>query len=270
MGQDLTGELQRTQIGLIQALSAITRCRQRIATLEAGNVCREAGVTPRFPIDFRAQFAEDQVAWEALGRPTSGFFIEAGAFDGVNFSVTYALEAMGWTGLLVEPHPVRSRECGANRPNSRVVQAVLTAPGHGPTVEFVTVEDRYGGMLSYVPGTSQHAASIEQQNAARTTVKVLATTLDALLESHTGPIDLVSLDVEGHEVEALKGFTLARWRPRMILIEDDQSNPREDVSRQMHGQAYSHACWVECNRLYVTHAEPGLAQGLARALMMDT
>jgi len=270
MLQELTNELQRTQFGLIQALTAITRCRQRIATLEAGNVCRESGVMPAFPIDFRAQFAEDQVVWEALGRPTSGFFIEAGAFDGRSFSVTYALEAMGWTGLLVEPHPVRSEECRRNRPRSRVVQTVLSAPGTKPSVEFVMVEDRYGGMLSYVPGSSQHAASIDKQNAVRTNVTVPACTLDSLLADHRGPIDLVSLDVEGHEVEALRGFSLSKWKPRLLLIEDDQNNPREDISRHMHDQPYRHACWVECNRLYITNAEPHLVDGLARALMMDT
>jgi len=30
----------------------------------------------------------------------------------------------------------------------------------------------------------------------------------------------VSIDVEGHEVEVLAGFDLARWRPRLLLIED--------------------------------------------------
>ncbi|MDI1290317.1 MAG: FkbM family methyltransferase, partial [bacterium] len=195
MLQQLTAELQRTQMALIQACSTLVRCRQRIAALEAGAICRDAGVKPAFAIDFRAQFAEDQVAWEALGRPTKGFYVEAGAFDGVNFSVTYALEAMGWTGLLVEPHPLRSEQCRKNRPGSRVVGSALGGPGDPKVLDFVMVEDRFGGMMSYVKGSSPHAQAIEQQNAVRTTVKVPATTLDELLAGHTGPIDLVSLDV---------------------------------------------------------------------------
>ena len=270
MYQELSEELKRTQMGLIQALGALTRCRQRIASLEAGAICRERGISPKFPVDFRAQFAEDQVAWEALGRPTQGFFIEAGAFDGVNFSVSYALEAMGWTGLLVEAHPERFAQCKANRPGSRVVHGAITAPGAPSTIEFVVVEDRYGGMLSYVKGNTREAAAIERQRPPMRTVKVPALTLDSLLAGHTGPIDLVSLDVEGHEVNALKGFNLERWRPRVLMIEDDQNEPREDISRHMHGKNYVHACWVECNRLYVSNDEPELAGGLARALMMDT
>ena len=36
----------------------------------------------------------------------------------------------------------------------------------------------------------------------------------------TTPIDFLSVDVEGHEIEVLRGIDLARWRPRLILLED--------------------------------------------------
>ena len=32
--------------------------------------------------------------------------------------------------------------------------------------------------------------------------------------------DFLSIDVEGHEIEVLRGFDIARWRPRLILLED--------------------------------------------------
>ena len=32
---------------------------------------------------------------------------------------------------------------------------------------------------------------------------------------------MVCLDVETHEPEVLRGFSLAKWRPRVLLIEDD-------------------------------------------------
>jgi len=44
---------------------------------------------------------------------------------------------------------------------------------------------------------------------------------DILQEAEApSPIDLLSIDVEGHEIEVLHGFDLARWRPRLIMIED--------------------------------------------------
>jgi hypothetical protein len=43
-----------------------------------------------------------------------------------------------------------------------------------------------------------------------------------VLEEARVPIgfDFLSIDVEGHEIEVLRGFDLARWQPRLILLED--------------------------------------------------
>ena len=47
-------------------------------------------------------------------------------------------------------------------------------------------------------------------------------TLDSILEEAAAPIpiDLLSIDVEGHETEVLRGFDFNRWQPLLILIED--------------------------------------------------
>ena len=47
-------------------------------------------------------------------------------------------------------------------------------------------------------------------------------TLDATLLHHNAPIgfDLLSIDVEGHELVALSGFSFNKWQPQLVLIED--------------------------------------------------
>ena len=47
-------------------------------------------------------------------------------------------------------------------------------------------------------------------------------TLDDILTEARAPVafEFLSIDVEGHELEVLGGFDLARWRPRLILLED--------------------------------------------------
>ena len=47
-------------------------------------------------------------------------------------------------------------------------------------------------------------------------------TLDSILEEAGCPtaFDFLSIDVEGHEIEVLRGFDIGRWRPRLILLED--------------------------------------------------
>ena len=37
-------------------------------------------------------------------------------------------------------------------------------------------------------------------------------------------VSLIKIDVEGHEIEVLRGFDIARWKPRLILLEDHVGN----------------------------------------------
>jgi hypothetical protein len=55
-----------------------------------------------------------------------------------------------------------------------------------------------------------------------TVIDVPVRTLDDILAEIGAPkpLDFLSVDVEGHEIEVLSGFDFARWRPRLILLED--------------------------------------------------
>jgi len=47
----------------------------------------------------------------------NGFFIEAGANDGIAQSYTYELEKNGWRGILIEPSSEAFENCMLNRSN---------------------------------------------------------------------------------------------------------------------------------------------------------
>jgi hypothetical protein len=57
-------------------------------------------------------------------------------------------------------------------------------------------------------------------------IEVPVRTLDDILGEARAPVrfDLLSIDVEGHELEVLSGFDLARWQPRLRLLEDHVRN----------------------------------------------
>ena len=155
-----------------------------------------------------------------------GFFIEVGANDGYAQSNTYYFEKLrGWRGILIEGIPELNRECRRNRKRSRVFDCALVADDHRGS----HVAMRYANLMSLVegamPGREAEAAHIReglavQKLEASYTVDVPVRTLTSILEEcEVGEIDLFSLDVEGYELQVLKGLDLTRYQPKFICVE---------------------------------------------------
>ncbi|MCC6428101.1 MAG: FkbM family methyltransferase [Phycisphaerales bacterium] len=260
--QQLEAELLATNRVVRRLGEQLTWTRQRVCELEMREKLREAGRAPRYPVEFRSQFGEDSYLWNLFGGQIDGFFIEVGAFDGYSFSVTYALECAGWNGLLIEALPERYDECRKRRTHSRVVHSALARRGAPPTVGFMIVQDAFGGMLSYLDKPGEHQRQIQQEQYTQRRVSVPAATLDSLLAEHQGPIDVLVLDVEGGELDALDGLDVKRFRPRVMLVEDNSYGRDQTLTAHFAAQPYVHAGWVEVNRVYIHKDEAAL---LARA-----
>ena len=156
---------------------------------------------------------------------SGGFFVEAGANDGIRQSNTYYLEKRrGWTGLLVEPIPRLASKCRTNRKNSIVEECVLVAPENmGQEIEIVDL-DLMTAVVEGFSDTSEMLSRIllaeQVQKIKSNKISVISSSLDSLLELHQKyEIDLLSLDVEGFELEVLKGLDLKKFTVSVILIE---------------------------------------------------
>jgi FkbM family methyltransferase len=155
----------------------------------------------------------------------NGMFIEAGANDGQTQSNTaYLARHRGWRGLLVEPIPELAARCRAARPESVVENCALVASD----ADGQSVPMTYCGLMSVVDGgwsdPTAERAHVETgrrvQSLTPYHVDVPGRSLSALLDQHKmSHIDLLSLDVEGFERQALEGLDLRRHRPRFILVE---------------------------------------------------
>ena len=75
----------------------------------------------------------------------------------------------------------------------------------------------------YVPKNDAIASSSQEfaeSEGTSTATRVRTTTLDDILvRSNVTAIDFLSMDIELHEPSALKGFSIARFRPRLVCIE---------------------------------------------------
>jgi FkbM family methyltransferase len=173
-----------------------------------------------------------------------GFFLEAGANDGLSQSNTYWFETFrNWRGVLVEGVPELARACAMNRPRAKVFHAALVADD---ATEQVTMKTAH--LMSLVAGAFgseaadrkhvEEGIAVQKLGAgAAREIRVPARTLTSILaEVRPARFDLLSLDVEGYELQALKGLNLERFCPRYILVEA-RSPP--DVERLL-ASSYDH------------------------------
>jgi FkbM family methyltransferase len=141
-----------------------------------------------------------------------GFFVEVGANAPRARSQTFHLEQAGWTGVLIEPQPQLAAELRAQR-NAKVFAVACSSPENAGRALPLHV----AGPLS-----SLDRAGMAPGAAPEGVIHVPVRTLDDVLDEAGAPpgFDFLSVDVEGHELDVLRGVDLARWRPQLILLED--------------------------------------------------
>lgn len=85
-------------------------------------------------------------------------------------------------------------------------------------------------------------------------VEVICKTLDSILDENsvTPDFDFISIDIEGHEMEMLKGFTLQKWQPKLVLLEDHVTN--HDKHQHMQKNGYQLLMRTAMNSWYVPKA----------------
>jgi hypothetical protein len=185
-------------------------------------------------VTFYSQMGQDKWVSESVFPGLSnGFFLDVGSGDGTRLSNTKALEQKGWSGICVDPFPrnMQDRTC-------QVFEEVVFSEA-GKTVQFWHHEDLWGGIVDTLSTTRKqimHTAPI----AEFTTV-----TLGTILEQAKAPrfIHYVSLDIEGGEINALKGFPFDEYRIGALSVEHNYHEPKRTEIRTLmesHGYKYVH------------------------------
>ena len=144
--------------------------------------------------------------------------MEVGGNDGILNSNTFHFELLGWRTLLVEPIPELCAKIRAHRPAATVVEcAASNRPG---SCQF-RVAGGVDGMSTMLDDPA-HLRSIHREGGTLTEITVPTRTLDDILATEGAPaVDFLTIDVEGAEMLVLGGLTLSRWKPRVMIIEDN-------------------------------------------------
>jgi FkbM family methyltransferase len=158
-----------------------------------------------------------------------GFFVELGANDGVTQSNSLYFEKYrGWRGVLVEPAPDNFLKCCANRSRAtQVFCAACVSFDYEP--EFVRIT--YSNLMSVSQGLESDIIDAKAHaDSGRRFLRTYEQTFDfgavarplsAILTEARAPktVDFLSLDVEGAEIEVLKGVNHDEFRFKFIIVE---------------------------------------------------
>ena len=158
-----------------------------------------------------------------------GFYVELGANDGVAQSNSLYFETKrNWSGVLVEPSPHNFLLCKELRSKKNCIFCNACVSFN---YKEKYVDIKYANLMSIsenldldIEDKSAHIESGKQFLAGTETVfafGAIATTLNSLLERANAPkvIDFLSLDVEGAELEVLKGINFEQFSFKYMLIE---------------------------------------------------
>ncbi len=216
----------------------------------------------------RAQFGEDRVLWNIFRGRANGFYVEVGAYDGVRLSNTCFLEQLGWRGLLIEPILELCQRAAAARPGSRIIHAACGRRGSRGATTFTVAKNV--PVLSFLAADAEHVERCLREGAELKEIEVPLSSLNDILmherrlsppdcnpwmANHGWNIDLVSIDTEGCELDVLDGFDLDRFRPRILVMENDRPAGAA-IEPYLAGRGYRNFHRQKINDFYVRTDDP--------------
>ena len=146
-------------------------------------------------IIYYSQANQDRWVCEILNFKKNGYFVDIGAYDGIQTSNTYTFEKfLNWNGICVEANHSIYNKLIKNRNCTNVFAAVSNNNG---VCNFGDDKINTGNNL------------------------VNCYLLEKILIDNNSPkeIDYLSIDVEGHEYDIFKSFNFNNWDIKLITVE---------------------------------------------------
>jgi len=203
---------------------------------------------------FYSQMGQDKWVSEAVFPGVrDGFFVDVGSADGTSSSNTKALEEKGWRGICIDAFPrgMEHRTC-------QVVKAVVFSEA-GKRMKFWSA-DNWEGIIDDTTDLARDKrlalnwgkiidettdlAKDRRQKFGNPIVKVTTVTLADILDRAQAPrfIQYMSMDIEGGEVPALKGFPFDKYQIDALTVEHNFQEPkRSDIKALMEAHGYQRA-----------------------------
>jgi len=184
---------------------------------------------------YYSQFNQDYLVYDNFFREVkNGVFCDVGGNHPLNINNTRLFEELGWSGTVFEPLPHMKELWAQHRKATFYPFAASDREGE---VEFSVVDDVSGweDMLSFVKETSNPEYDYQMKDIVVKTRPLK----DVFREENIREIDYMSIDVEGHELNVLKGIDFNEVSIKVLTIENnfggvgDKAHYGDDAIREL-------------------------------------
>ena len=186
-----------------------------------------------------------------------GVIFDVGAFEPIRISNSYHFEMNGWDSYCFEANTDGIPLLKQYRKN--VFNYAISNENKAETTFHVVVLDWHGGNWT----ASYSAIEISKlykvvfgwdESRKVKQIKVPQKTLTTVIEEeipNVKSIDIMSLDIEGGELDCLKGLDLIRYDPKVILLEN--ATPWDkSIQEYLESFGYTLDCQHEYNQFFIS------------------
>jgi FkbM family methyltransferase len=154
----------------------------------------------------------------------NGFFIEIGAFDGLEGSNCFHFEKfLDWKGIAIEASPTQFDKLKKNRKCKLINKAISTVVEE---VEFIDIVEGFTQMsgINNIKYNSNFNRT-KKNKKTKFNKEILKTSTFDEIVSENFTIDYLSIDIEGSEFELIKTVNFEKYDIKVISVEN--SFPKE-------------------------------------------
>ena len=187
-------------------------------------------------------------------KKTHGVYIDVGCHQPILNNNTYRLYKRGWAGINIDLDFNTIDMFNFFRKKDLNIQAGVSD----------TIEEKK--LYFFHNRSAINTLSESTGSKAKEIRKIQTTTLNNIIENSKfkdAEIDYISIDVEGHEINVLKGFNFKKYKPKLVVLEFIDTSIKEfyeqkfenvinsDIHKLMEKENYKLINWIHDDLIYV-------------------
>ncbi|MDA8822785.1 FkbM family methyltransferase [Candidatus Pelagibacter bacterium] len=225
-----------------------------------------------FPSYFNRKIKSKKISYSLTGidlivdymfKNKTGFFIDIGCNHPVYNNNTYKLYKRGWNGINIDIDKKSIDLFNIFRKKDLNLNIAISSSEN--TKEFINFHEK--SPINRLKNKDDDLNSFKFESVK----KIKSSTLNSVIDNSIykkKKIDFVSIDVEGHELEVIKGFDLEKYKPSVIIIEyldlkiekleinyfDLENVLNSEIYKLMISNGYKFVNWLHSDLIFVRNS----------------